>query len=73
MDSTVFAASAAVLGCLVGGAATIATAWITQRTQTRRHTLVAEIRKRETLYADSSARPAATSSGRWSGAGDGDA
>lgn len=52
MDTSVVAASAAVLGSLVGGAATIATAWITQRTQTRRQTIVNEIRKREALYAD---------------------
>jgi hypothetical protein len=52
MDSTVVAASAGVLGSLVGGAATIATAWLTQRTQTRRQTIVAEIRKREALYAE---------------------
>jgi hypothetical protein len=52
MDPTVVAASAAVLGSMVGGAATIATAWISQRTQTRRQTVVAEIRKREKLYAD---------------------
>ena len=52
MDTSVVTASAAVLGSLVGGAATIATAWITQRTQTRRQTIVSEIRKRETLYAD---------------------
>ncbi|HEX2466548.1 MAG TPA: hypothetical protein VHR17_18145 [Thermoanaerobaculia bacterium] len=52
MDSTVVAASAAVVGSMVGGAASIATAWLTQRTQTRRQTIVAEIRKREALYAD---------------------
>ena len=52
MDNSVVAASAAVLGSLVGGAATIATAWITQRTQTRRQTILTEIRKREALYAD---------------------
>jgi phosphoglucomutase len=52
MDSTVVAASAAVLGSLVGGAATIVTAWITQRTQTRRQAILTEIRKREALYAN---------------------
>jgi hypothetical protein len=52
MDTSVVAASAAVLGSLVGGAATIATAWITQRTQSRRQAVTGEIRKREALYAD---------------------
>jgi hypothetical protein len=52
MDTSVVAASAAVLGSLVGGAATIATAWITQRTQTRRQAVLIEIRKREALYSD---------------------
>jgi hypothetical protein len=36
----------------VGGAATVATAWITQRTQTRRQTIINEIRKRQALYTD---------------------
>lgn len=52
MDTSVVAASAAVLGSLVGGAATVATAWITQRTQTRRQAILTEIRKREALYAE---------------------
>lgn len=41
-----------VLGSLVGGSATVATAWITQRTATKRDMIRAEARKRETLYGD---------------------
>jgi hypothetical protein len=41
---------AAVLGSLVGGSATMATAWITQRTSTKRELITEELRKRETLY-----------------------
>jgi hypothetical protein len=40
------------LGSLVGGSATIATAWITQKTQSRRESVGAEIRKRELLYTE---------------------
>jgi len=43
---------AAVLGSLVGGSATMVTAWITQRTSTRRELISEELRKRETLYGE---------------------
>ena len=43
---------AAVLGSLVGGSATIATTWISQRTATRRELIGEELRKRETLYGE---------------------
>jgi hypothetical protein len=43
---------AAVLGSLVGGSATMATAWITQRTSTKRELITEELRKRETLYGE---------------------
>ena len=36
MDATLVSAMAAVLGSLVGGSATVATAWFTQRTQGKR-------------------------------------
>ena len=52
MDTTVVSAMAAVLGSLVGGSATVATAWITQKTLTKREMIGAEIRKRETLYGE---------------------
>ena len=52
MDSTIVTAMAAVLGSLVGGSATVATAWITQRTLSKRELMRAEIRTRETLYGE---------------------
>ena len=52
MDRALLSALAAVLGSLVGATATIATAWLTQRTQARRASVEAEIRKREALYGD---------------------
>jgi hypothetical protein len=41
-------------GSLVGGSATVATAWLTHRTQTRREFIRLEMRKREMLYGSSS-------------------
>ena len=52
MDATIVSALAAVLGSAVGGSVTLATAWITQRTQSRRQIVRAEIRKREALYGE---------------------
>ena len=52
MDPTIVGATAAVLGSLVGGSATVATAWITQRTLSKRELIGAEIRSRETLYGE---------------------
>jgi hypothetical protein len=52
MDSTFVTAMAGVLGSLVGGSATVATAWISQRTLNKRELLSAEIRTRETLYGE---------------------
>jgi hypothetical protein len=43
---------AAVLGSFVGGSATVATAWITQRTSTKREQIRQELRKREMLYGE---------------------
>ena len=40
----------AVLGSLVGASASIATAWMTQRTTDRREQMRVELNKRETLY-----------------------
>ena len=39
MDATIVSAMAGVLGSLVGGSATVATAWITQRTLSKRELL----------------------------------
>jgi hypothetical protein len=52
MDITTISALSGVLGSLVGGSATIATAWVTQKTQSRRELVQREIRKRETLYGE---------------------
>ena len=47
IDSTLFSAMA---GSLVGASATVAIAWITQKTLSKRELIRAEIRKREMLY-----------------------
>jgi hypothetical protein len=52
MDATIVTAMAAVLGSLVGGSATVATAWVTQKTLSKRELIGAEIRKREMLYGE---------------------
>ena len=52
MDTAVLSAVSALLGSAVGGSATIATAWLTQRTQGRREQVQAEISKRERLYVE---------------------
>lgn len=52
MDTGVVTAMAGVMGSLVGGSATVATAWITQKTLTRREMNVRDMRQREKLYAD---------------------
>jgi hypothetical protein len=43
---------AGVLGSLVGGSATVATAWLTQTTASRRELVQMEFRKREALYGE---------------------
>jgi hypothetical protein len=52
MDATIVTGMAGVFGSLVGGSATVATAWVTQRTLSKRELLGAEIRKREMLYGE---------------------
>ena len=52
MDPAALTALSAILGSAVGGSATMATAWLTQRTQGRREHIEAEIRKREQLYVE---------------------
>ena len=52
MDTTLIAAMSGVLGSLVGGSATVATAWITQKTLTRRELNTRDMRQREKLYGD---------------------
>jgi hypothetical protein len=52
MDPAIVSAMAAVFGSLVGGSATVVTAWVTQRTLSKRELLGAEIRTRQTLYGE---------------------
>jgi hypothetical protein len=52
LDPAIVGATAAVFGSLVGGSATFATAWITQKTLSRRDLISADIRQREMLYAE---------------------
>ena len=52
MDSAIVPAMAGVLGSLVGGSATVATAWIAQKAVNRRELTQLEMRKRETLYGE---------------------
>jgi len=52
MDSGTVGALAGVLGSLVGGSASVATAWLTQRTQGRRELVQADLRQREILYGE---------------------
>lgn len=52
MDTNVLTAMSGVLGSLVGGSATVATTWITQRTVNRRELIQGDITKREMLYGE---------------------
>ena len=52
MDASTISALAAVFGSLVGGSATAAAAWITQKTLNKRELVREEIRKREALYGE---------------------
>jgi len=52
MDASLFSGLSAVLGSLVGGGASIATAWFTQKAQSKRELAHAEIRKRELVYTE---------------------
>jgi len=52
MDTMVLSALSGVMGSLVGGSATVGTAWITQQKLNRRELVREEIRKREALYGE---------------------
>ena len=52
MDAALVSALSAVVGSIVGGSASVATAWVTQRTTARHQSIGAEIKKREALYAE---------------------
>jgi hypothetical protein len=52
MDAPVLSAMSAVVGSIIGLSASVATSWVSQRSQLRRQAIDAEIKKRETLYAE---------------------
>jgi hypothetical protein len=52
MDSTIITAGAAACGSLVGAAATVVTAWLTQRTQTVHARREETLRRSEALYGE---------------------
>jgi len=52
MDQSVISALSAVFGSLVGGASSIATAWFSQKAQSRRESVNAEIRRWELVYTE---------------------
>jgi hypothetical protein len=52
METSAISAMSAVLGSVVGGSATVATTWVTQRTLGKRKLLETEIKRREALYGD---------------------
>jgi hypothetical protein len=52
MDAGVLSAVSALVGSVVGLSASVAIAWVTQRSLARRQAHDAEIKKREALYAE---------------------
>lgn len=52
MDVTLLTAFSGVLGALVGGSATFATTWVSQKMLGRRGFVQEELRKREALYGE---------------------
>jgi hypothetical protein len=52
MDTAIISAAAAVLGSLVGGMATIAATWVTQKSLSTREIIRTEVGKREALYGE---------------------
>ena len=52
MDTSIITAMSGVLGSLVGGSASVAATWVTQRTLSKRELIRTEIRRREALYGE---------------------
>ena len=52
MDPSIVSGLSAVFGSLVGGGASIASAWVAQRAQNKREAVHAEIRRREMVYTE---------------------
>jgi hypothetical protein len=52
MDTSTISVISGLVGTLLGGSASVATAWVTQRTFNKRELIRVEMGKRETLYGD---------------------
>jgi len=52
MSGEITSASAAILGAIVGGLASLTSTWIGEQSRNRREILQREIAKRETAYSD---------------------
>ena len=52
MDAPIIPVLSALVGSLIGGSATVATAWVTQRTVNKRELVQIEVAKREALYGE---------------------
>ena len=52
MDTSTISVISGLVGTLLGGFASVATAWVTQRTFNKRELVRVEMGKRETLYGD---------------------
>jgi hypothetical protein len=52
MDAMLISAMSGMMGTLVGGSATVATAWVTQKKLARRDLVREEVSRREALYGD---------------------
>ena len=52
LDAAMVSALSAVLGSVVGGGASISTAWFTQRAQSRRESVNSEIKRGESVYTE---------------------
>jgi hypothetical protein len=52
MDTTLVSLGFGLIGSLIGGSATVGTAWVAQKTLSRRELVRDEIRKREALYGE---------------------
>jgi hypothetical protein len=65
MDTSIISGLSAVLGSLVGGSASLATAWLTQTTQGRHERSNTETLKREALCSEFIAECVKLTSIRW--------
>ena len=52
MDTSTISVISGLVGTLLGGSASVATAWVTQRTSSKRELIRIEMSKRETLYGE---------------------